>query len=405
MIKKIILVIFFLGILLRLFTAIKNPIYNAPDEKTHFNYIHTLYSTHTLPVRIDNKDSDQSSFFYPPVYYILNLPLYSLSRFLFPENLLLAFISIRLCSIIMWIIAFILTHRLFITLKVTSLFLTIFSLSILSFLPTYVFLSSSINPDNLLALWGGVVLSLLVRKDSFKNFIFIGLICGLAVTTKYTGAYLILFVLLYLIVLRINKKVSTLLCIRYILPSFFLPALFFIPFALHNSHVYGSVTGMGSIAYFKPAYIFLIDRAFWYFNVSFWAVSGIYNNIVFLPVVSKYITLSLLFLFTGGIIYKRNYFIRLANQNVFPLILSGLLSIFIISLSVIYTGIRYATLGGPGGQGRYIYLFLIPFSFITAIILRAYIPAKRELSVSLFFLALFIVYAFVFIFYSISIFI
>lgn len=355
----IVFLILISGLLMRLYIVFFNPPFNAPDEKAHFNYVNFLVKNRKLPIR--HKDVENGydyTFVYPPVYYLLLSPILHITKYL-NLNTSATVKILRLSSVLIWLINFLLLYNILKKYK-SNLFIYVFIYGFFSFLPTYLFISSSINPDNLMVLWGTILYWYLIKKPVNKFSFKMAIILALAMITKYTGLFLIFLTMFYIYFEYLHKRISK---GNFIKQIFFTAIFIFIviaPFIIRNMYVYQSLGGFGKradITFSLNEILYNTERAIWYFIVSFWAVGGVFNNYIFLPILSKW--LSIFFIFISIYLILRHYLNkkRIKYIDTFLLIF---ITVLISTLAVLLIGIMFATSGGPGGQGRYIFVLLIP---------------------------------------------
>lgn len=174
------------GLVCRLAFALLTPMFYAPDEQAHFNYIKHLAERRTLPVMTGawGDPVKDYEFHQPPLYYLLMTPFFLASQAaafsLDATGRVLRGVSIGLWLLNLWF-GLLLLKRL----QLKEGFIWVFVIAMASLLPTYTFGSSSINNDNLSATLSGAVICLLAHRTSaWKHAWMLGLLVGFALLTK-----------------------------------------------------------------------------------------------------------------------------------------------------------------------------------------------------------------------------
>src|SRR5262249_25943060 len=124
---------------------------------------------------------------------------------------------------------------------VTDAFVRTTVVSMLCLLPTYVFLSSSINNDNLLIALGSAILWVASRPPTPRSALGLGLLIGLALLTKLTA---VVYVALVVLVAAIGwrRRTRPAAALAGSLLTLTVAAALFAPWAWRNQVVYGSLT-------------------------------------------------------------------------------------------------------------------------------------------------------------------
>lgn len=258
------LIIAIAGFYVTFIWAIVVPIFQAPDEPAHFNYIQYIAERRHLPkgpymqpekasdyletalnltnfydvkrtksvtmqffngdkgineysvlVNDNNPLSENNNIYpaldYPPLYYILNVPLYKL----FYPNILAQVIAIRLFSAIMTLLLVLISYYSFILIfkdRTMALFLSL----ILAFYPMLNFIGASINNDNLINLlyfcFFYVLFIYWKRSLSISFILLMILLFFLAWYTKLQAVFMVPFLFIYLFIKRreidrVNKNI------------------------------------------------------------------------------------------------------------------------------------------------------------------------------------------------------
>ncbi|MFC2030213.1 ArnT family glycosyltransferase [Chloroflexota bacterium] len=219
-------VILALFLVLGLIYGLATPIFEASDELYHYPYVHYLVSEQRLPVQ--NPDQIQlwaQEGGQPPLYYALSAiatfwidtgdfsrrlvhnPHAKIGLPLAPDNknmvvhtdperyslrgTVLAVRLIRLLSILMGAGTVLLTYRISREILPESLLLALVAASVTAFNPMFLFISASVNNDNLAVLLCSLALFLIVRLirtgATLGRVVVLGLVVGLAALTKLSA--------------------------------------------------------------------------------------------------------------------------------------------------------------------------------------------------------------------------
>jgi hypothetical protein len=248
-------------------------------------------------------------------------------------------------------------------------FLKVFVVAMVCLLPTYTFLSSVINNDNLLITFGSAILYLTVKPISFRNSVLIGILLGLALLTKLTAVIYVALIMLILLIGLIRRTLDR-AAIHHIILSIGFAMIIWIPSIWRNYNVYGTITAeeVANI----PQQWTTVYQAIWItlerMQISFWAVSGIYNNIglPYYPLVGMFVfylaCIGLLF----GLLLKRKQPIFLTQKN--RNFLTSLVLAIAINVILVF---RFGLLYGQG-QGRFLFPLLIPVSLFMGMGLKVF---------------------------------
>ncbi len=238
--------------------AIRTPLWQAPDEPAHYNYIRQAYEGVFLPVIQDgdwNNDTletlkanrfapellnDLNAIQYedhqPPLYYWASLPVFALTN----GNV----IALRLMSVLWGMITVMMAYRISQRVFDNQEAVALGVMGLVAFLPQHMMINSSINNDALanaliaVTLW----LCLRYREDSHLHPILLGLALGFITLTKTTGYFMVAIVFMTL-VLRSRVKGRDVLAWRGWLEASIMVAVGALPFALfwfgRNISTYG----------------------------------------------------------------------------------------------------------------------------------------------------------------------
>lgn len=265
-------IIILLGIIMRCVVVFGVPKYYAPDEQPHFKYINYVAENKSLPVSYSRTDAPTNDWEYyqPPLYY----SVMAVFTIIPSENI--QFYIIRLLSVVMYGITA------FFVLRLTKKYdydynIQIIAQTFFAFLPSYVFISSVINNDNLLNTIAIIIIFYtLFPLKQYKNS-FVGVLLGLATLTKMSAIVLYAFVLTYYVIEIVKRRKS----IRELLIVILWASIFSFPLFYRNLILYGSPMGDTgvNIPYQWPNIINATKVILWVLNHSFIGVIGIHNQI------------------------------------------------------------------------------------------------------------------------------
>ncbi len=224
--KKILLLLLLLFGLLALILSVNIPLGESPDEYAHFKYVQFLAEHGRPPVNMDERNTAGYRSKWPPLYQYLAAPLARLGRSDGPDSLksvgsnsrnaialdglnAMVFLhtddesfpfsgivrswhAARLVSIALSLGTLIL---LFFTLRYEfSALISLLLVATVALLPEFIAISAVISDDNLLgfltALFLWILWPLFRQEGSWKRYLALGLVAGLAMTTKYSVIFL-----------------------------------------------------------------------------------------------------------------------------------------------------------------------------------------------------------------------
>ncbi len=254
--KRAIYVIFVLALTLRLVYAFLNPVYNAPDEQSHFKYVNYLVQEGHFPKALSKVGAPTNDWEYyqPPLYYLVSVPILSVFDSIY---------SLRVFSVVL---------SMGVILLIYLSFGSLLAAGFAAFLPTYIGLSASINNDNLLIFFFTLLFFLILKN--YKNPFVLGVLCGALFLTKYPGLIALLFVAGLFLYERKFK--------HFFLTSATAFVLIF-PWLLRNQTLYGSWLAM-EVANEASNLPFTLRNFAWVLKGivhTFWMIFGIYNNQAF----------------------------------------------------------------------------------------------------------------------------
>jgi len=363
------------GLLCRVAFVFLTPVFYAPDEQAHFNYIQYLSERHSFPVETGKLGDPANDWEYcqPPLYYLALVPAFRAGQALCHDQgatvLVLRFFSLLLWLLNVWFGAVLLKR-----LRITDPAVWLFVMAMVCLLPTYTFVSAAINNDNLLATLGGGLLCVMARREpSLKRALALGLLLGLALLTKQSAIIFFPAIVLLSVLDGRNRRVrwtAGLLHLGVVLGA---ATVVYFPWALRNWQVYHT---------FTPEYL-VVTRLSWpsmmYGMASathnlvktFWAVSGISNNIGYpFPLVGM-IFLLLCVTWNQTRLKPERMFEALNVEANGPLLAAALLA---LCLNVVLV-LRFGYLFGMG-QGRHLFPVLYPIALLLASRWRSF-PVKH----------------------------
>jgi hypothetical protein len=397
--RQLFIIILTIGLACRVAFSLLTPTFYAPDEQSHFKYVKYLAENRALPVQTSRTDAETNDWEYyqPPLYYVSLTPVYLLAENLFQNNLITVRL-LRIFSIVLWGITVLFTFQFLEGFNVHDVFLKTFVIAVISLLPTYTFLSSVINNDNMLIAIGSAILYFVIQPVSLKNSIWIGTLLGLALLAKLTGVVYIALLLLIALVGLIKRSIGRASILHAIL-SIGIAIMMWVPWALRNYLVYGSVTAEETANVLQH---WAISDAFvatlQYMQTSFWAVSGIYNNVgAFYPVIGMLVFYAASYGIFYGLLLKRKQFILPIQKNVNVII--ALAAAILVNVLLLF---RFGLLYGQG-QGRFLFPLLIPLALLMGMGLKM-LPLSRTENAPVHLTGFFITYGVSFLFFSLAMF-
>ncbi|MEA3408111.1 MAG: glycosyltransferase family 39 protein [Chloroflexota bacterium] len=321
-----------LFVLLSLVYSVVNPIFEAPDEVYHYPYVKHLADGYGLPVqRLEQEALWEQEGSQPPLYHALsaaltfwidtddlpqvrqlnpharigiplaednkNMVLHDPRREALPwRGTVLAVHLIRFFSVLLGAGTLWCTYRLGRNVFPRRPWVALGAMLLNALNPMFVFISSSINNDNLIVLLSSVVLLMLVRivqrGTQDRQLLALGIIIGLACLSKLSGVALVPLAMLALALRQVPEKSFALRkkgwrraarrwlweCALVCIPVLLVAGWWY----LRNWRLYGELTGVERmLAVFgrrshapSPVEAW---REFKGFCISFWGLFGIVN--------------------------------------------------------------------------------------------------------------------------------
>ena len=217
--------------------ASATPIWQAPDEPAHYNYIGSLATGEGMPVMASG-DYDQTvlseltsrrfppelsvaSLEYedhqPPLYYLLQAPVYAISRG--------SVLALRLASVVMGAVSVAMVMAILVEFWPSQPGVAWFGGGLVAFVPQFVAITGSINNDALLfvLLWLWLWLALRYLRGTVSPWV-LGAVAGGVLLTKSTG-YGVLPLMALAVLLRYRRAGADRTWLLRQLTAAFVPAL------------------------------------------------------------------------------------------------------------------------------------------------------------------------------------
>lgn len=377
--RNIIISMIALGLLCRIVFTFSVPPYMAPDEKAHMDYVQYISENKTLPVQPGTFDLSRSDYEYyqPPLYYLTMSLFVTVGKSLNlgdNANVLL----VRSISVLLWLVTITATWLIVKKLEFNSHFVDLFIVAFVSFLPSYMFISSMINNDNLITCLASVLFLTVVQSIknlTIKDVVLMGVFSGLVFLTKYTGVMVLAFVAVFMLLHNLRRENSS-PCFRSVILVVFVISLIIIPFLLHNKGIYGVFIPLGIGAQFPnwDSISYGMYRAFKNLLNTFWGVAGMTNNIKFIPAMAlgNLFALVALYGIAKSLLKKDSYIQKVmsARKN---FLIAMVTSIIVGFVTVIYYGIIYGQ-----AQGRFLFPLIIPIGIWMALGFKNVIGERVE---------------------------
>ncbi|MBI2844618.1 MAG: hypothetical protein HYX78_14585 [Armatimonadetes bacterium] len=354
------------GLVFRLIFCVFTPNFYAPDEYAHFSYVRHLSEQHSLPVQTHKTGvvADEGEFYQPPLYYLMLTPLYQgLHNWVGDAALLRV---ARFASVILWLIAVGLSVGILSNLGIKDAFVRTFAISMISLLPTYMFISSVVNNDNLLIALGAGVLYVLTLERSVKRSFYVGLLLGAALLTKLSAVVYLITVVSVFGASLVGGRREFASAVKHAVLILSVAAIIFAPWGARNVMLYGSITAEDVAN--KPAlWEMSTVEAVHYSGVrmlrTFWAVAGVFNDVWHRPLqrIGCWGTLAAFLGLVYGAVFRREAVRRLITSENRPFMIAAGISIIVNVALALRFGVLYGQL-----QGRFLFPMLVPISIFMA---------------------------------------
>lgn len=349
---------------LRVIFALATPAFFAPDEAAHVSYIRFVAEHRQLPVQTSQVGAPTNDWenFQPPAYYVVLAPVYAAVNWFSGGDVDVVVKMMRLCSIFLWLGTVLLTLRTLRSLNITDPFMIVAVASFFSFLPSYVFITSVINNDNLLCFFGAALLAVITARPGRLNALLAGAVLGLALLTKPHAVVFTVFVVASL-VRRLRGAASPFQAVIDTAALLLIAALMWWPLLERNYQLYGALIPDRVAAPLRvwPSWWQGLYETWRYVAATFWSAAGVYNNVLFLPRIGIYSAYAAL---AGYLVFRAR---RPAGAA--QLISSDNGWFYVASLCAVGCAValvlRFGMLYGMG-QGRHLFPYLLPISLILA---------------------------------------
>src|SRR3989344_6585818 len=277
--KKTIALILILAFILRVIFIFAVPVFEKPDEKSHFEYIKFVAENNKLPVQ--QKGQFGAEYFQPPFYHILASFILRFAK-IFTGDIGYQVILLRFLSSIVSLVTIYFIYKLS-KLILKNNKLVIMSVAFVAFLPSLANINSDVTNSNfadLLAVFIIYQLALMFKDDNYKHYI-LGILAGIALITRLNLiSVLCVIPVAYLIKYYKNpsKLVKPLLVIGII--ALAISGWNF----MRNFNLYGDFLGINAMKLASPpdqinVNLIFIGRLIGWTFITFWASFGRTNGI------------------------------------------------------------------------------------------------------------------------------
>ncbi len=404
-----VIIIALFAILATIYSLI-TPIFEASDEISHYPVVQHIAATGQLPVQrpgVETLWEQEGS--QPPLYYLLsagltfwidtgdladirwrnphaklgipldldnkNMVIHTEAEAFPWQGTVLAVHLIRFFSVVLSTISVVLVYLLARTIWPNTREISLLSTALTAFNPMFLFISGSVNNDNLIVLAGTWSLLLVVRilKTGLttRRVITLAIVVALGSITKISGLTLFPIVGLALLIhaVRTGKWHETILAGLTVVGIWTVLAGWWY---LRNITLYGELLGIKThVAIAGPRIISLGELAKeWYgFWVSYWALFGAVNILADAPVYYFYGAISWVAL--GGIAWW--FAKKLRVKDHIDLLLPGLL---VAQVLIVFAGVIRWTLTTYASQGRLMFPAIGAISGLSAFGLINWVPPR-----------------------------
>ena len=373
--RTLLTILVVVGLLCRLGFVFFTPVFYAPDEESHYKYVQYLVEKKALPVQTSKLGDYTNDFEYnqPPLYYLILTPIFWV-RGAGSDGVSATVILLRLSSVLLWGVNVWLGKVWLKRLEVKDPSIWVFVMGMICLLPTYIFVSAVINNDNLLATLGGGLLCLLAtREQALRTSLATGLLLGLALLAKQSAVVFIPAIAARAVLDGIQQRVKWGAVLRHLGAVMVVAALIYSPRALWSLQVYGTLAPefliLTPIQW--PSFFHGLASASHNLVKTFWAVSGITNNVSYpFPLVGM-LLMALCALAQqagkGGARGESNTKLGPSGAMMWALLIAVFVNVGLV--------LRFGYLSGMG-QGRHLFPVLFPIALVLALGLRP-LPIKN----------------------------
>jgi len=371
----LVLTVIAVGLLCRLVFLYFTPAFCAPDEHSHFNYVKQLVENHAFPVMAPLRTGPANTWenCQSPLYYLSLVPLYRVAESVFAEPTA-AVRLLRSASVLLWLFNIWLGMTLLRRLQIKDVFTWVFVMGMASLLPTYTFTSSSINNDNLLEPLCGVLLCLVVRrKPTLGHATLLGLVLGCALLTKQSAAVFVPMIVLLTAQDCFCQRVRWSTGAAQLGVTLVIGGLMYAPWVLRNWHLYHTLTPelLADQPKVWPSAAYGIASAIHNLTKTFWAVSGVANDISYPFPLAGMLLLLLIFIAPHLAAKPALEFAAPEEKASRPVTVAFSFAV----LLYIALALKFGYFIGMG-QGRYLFPVLFPIALLLAARLRR-LPVKN----------------------------
>ena len=373
--RSIFVMVAIAGLVVRLAYVFLTPIFYAPDEQSHFNYIKHLAEKKSFPVQT-SKLGDTSNDWennQPPLYYLVATPIFAATQAVV-HNQTATVVAIRLLSVALWMLNAWLVIVSLRRMGIQDCFIQVFAVAMVCLLPTYTFVSSAINNDNLLATIGGGLLCLLTRRErAIKTALALGLLLGLGLLTKQSAVIFAPLIVSLVALEAFQRRISWRSATQQLFITLGLAGVIYLPWAIRNWQVYHTFMPENLVVTQIPwpSAMHGIASAAHNLLKTFWSVAGLSNDVGYpFPVFGMLLLVLpvLMFALDSKPVEKIDALNVAENK---PPLIAMLVAVLITVGLVLRFGYQFGM-----GQGRHLFPLLCPIALFLAAWLRR-LPVKN----------------------------
>jgi 4-amino-4-deoxy-L-arabinose transferase-like glycosyltransferase len=387
--------------------AISVPLWNAPDEPAHYNYVRQISETLTFPV-LQTGDYDAALLerlksarfpldepidtiryegWQPPMYYLAASPVFRLTARL---PLTVRVVSLRMVSIIFAALVLVVAYAA--VGHILGVWSGVMAAGVIAFVPMWVFIGASVNNDSLGVLVTSTILWFLVHIVSAKTsvqsvhvtwYALTGVLLGIAFVTKSTSYVVAPLIAWAVLTPGPDEKWSRAMFIqgtRRLGLVYGIATLIGGWWFGRNAWIYGGLDVIGKVRHdavvlgqptpgaLSSSVLFSILETIFH---SFWAQFGWMG-----VVVDRRIYIALFIISTCAalgcfVILARH----LRGQAIFTRVQRRTLALFALSAFFTAVALAYYNLSFIQSQGRYLFPALVPLAAYFVIGWKTWIPA------------------------------
>jgi 4-amino-4-deoxy-L-arabinose transferase-like glycosyltransferase len=397
------------------------PIFEGPDEIEHYRYIRTVARTHSLP---NPYAQPLGEFHQAPLYYVLAAPLAVLiddadftqieqrlnpfyaheigvpgsdnkNKYLHSRNEIFPYSEsgtaravhlIRLLSVGMGLGTVVTSYAIFRLLWPDRTDRRLAALGFVAFMPQFVFMSSTINNDNLLNLLATLSLFLLLHQQkngpTRRIALFLGVVLGAALLTKISAAFLVFPVGVATLMLRSlwRSAVLTLAVVVFAAGWWY----------MRNRLLYGDFTNFN--AWFSTWPQDAIRGGALALDIGLTRIPGIYGSfwarfgsgavVVGEPLYIFYDSLAVVAVI-GLLVSLAQTIYRQLWRSWWPLIVQQIVIIGVFAGAWVAAVIYAASIAWNGSSGRYLLPAIAAWGILLALGLEVWLPRRLRLPAAL----------------------